>query len=184
MVSPGGSRSRDWSNNQQKSACQTYKRVSSPAGLHLLECSGNVREAHFGMLSVADWAGAPVSEILDSVTRSESRQSCVDLRLRSLPGHFILILSRVRVGYSRVDELKSSKAFFATTMNGSSLPKDHGCPSSPRCAGLVWMHMHQVGRSKSNYWARMLLRLLRCASSPAEPCSRACPNACEITVPA
>src|SRR3981081_1820902 len=43
------------------------KKLSRPAGLHLLECSGNVRDAHFGMLSVADWAGVPLSAILDSV---------------------------------------------------------------------------------------------------------------------
>lgn len=43
------------------------KKMSRPAGLHLLECSGNVRDAHFGMLSVADWSGAPVSDILDSI---------------------------------------------------------------------------------------------------------------------
>ena len=103
------------------------KKMSRPAGLHLLECSGNVRDAHFGMLSVADWAGAPASEILDSVripkTASHVLISGFDRYLEasssSLPGASWIFT---------VDELKSSGAFFATGMNRSPLPKDHGAP--------------------------------------------------------
>src|SRR5882757_6531384 len=35
-----------------------------PLGLHLLECAGNTRAAHFGMISAGEWAGVPLSEIL------------------------------------------------------------------------------------------------------------------------
>src|SRR5256884_9394905 len=38
---------------------------SKPMGTHLMECAGNVRQAKFGLLSVGEWAGVPVSEILD-----------------------------------------------------------------------------------------------------------------------
>src|SRR5262245_23225224 len=31
-------------------------------GLHLMECAGNTRAAHFGMISVGDWAGAPIAD--------------------------------------------------------------------------------------------------------------------------
>jgi DMSO/TMAO reductase YedYZ molybdopterin-dependent catalytic subunit len=101
--------------------------MSRPAGSHLLECSGNVRDAHFGMLSVADWAGAPVSEILDSVRPQKAASHVLisgfdrypDISSTSLPGASWIF---------PLDELKSSKAFFATAMNGSSLPKDHGAP--------------------------------------------------------
>ena len=100
---------------------------SRPAGLHLLECSGNVREAHFGMLSVADWAGTRVSEILDSVKVEKAASHVLisgfdrypDTSSSSLPGASWIF---------SVDELKASNAFFATAMNGSSLPKDHGFP--------------------------------------------------------
>jgi DMSO/TMAO reductase YedYZ molybdopterin-dependent catalytic subunit len=103
------------------------KKMSRTAGLHLLECSGNVRDAHFGMLSVADWAGAPVSEVLDSVRIQKGASHVLisgfdrypDTSSTSVPGASWIFA---------LDELKSSKAFFATAMNGSSLPKDHGAP--------------------------------------------------------
>lgn len=102
-------------------------KMSKPAGSHLLECSGNARDAHFGMLSVADWAGAPVSEVLDSLPIQKGASHVLisgfdrypDTSSSSVPGASWIFT---------VDELKSSKAFFATVMNGSSLPKDHGAP--------------------------------------------------------
>src|SRR5579862_3027244 len=103
------------------------KKMSRPAGRHLLECSGNVRDAHFGMLSVADWSGAPVSAVLDS------------LRVQAAAAHILIsgfdrypdTSSTSEPGASwifPIEELKSSKAFFATAMNGSPLPRDHGAP--------------------------------------------------------
>ncbi len=103
------------------------QKMSRNAGSHLMECSGNVRYAHFGMLSVADWAGVRVSEILDSA-KIEKAASHVLISgfdrypfasSNSLPGASWIFT---------VDELKLSKAFFATEMNGSPLPKDHGAP--------------------------------------------------------
>jgi DMSO/TMAO reductase YedYZ molybdopterin-dependent catalytic subunit len=101
--------------------------MSKPAGLHLMECSGNVRFAHFGMLSVADWAGVPVSKIIDSA-RIESPASRV---LISGFDRYPIASSTSLPGASwifTVDQLNSSKAFFATGMNGVSLTKDHGAP--------------------------------------------------------
>jgi DMSO/TMAO reductase YedYZ molybdopterin-dependent catalytic subunit len=103
------------------------KKMSRPAGLHLMECSGNVRDAHFGMLSVADWEGAPVSEILDSMRIQKDGSHVLisgfdrypDTSPTSEPGASWIF---------SLDELKTTKAFFATAMNGSSLPKDHGAP--------------------------------------------------------
>ena len=42
------------------------KRAAKPMGLRLMECAGNVRQARFGMISVGNWAGVPLSEILDN----------------------------------------------------------------------------------------------------------------------
>jgi DMSO/TMAO reductase YedYZ molybdopterin-dependent catalytic subunit len=103
------------------------QKMSRPAGLHLMECSGNVRYAHFGMLSVANWAGVRVSEILDSV-KSEKAASHV---LISGFDRYPLASSTSLPGASwifTVDELTSSKAVFTTEMNGFPLPKDHGAP--------------------------------------------------------
>ena len=103
------------------------RKMSKPAGLHLMECSGNARFAHFGMLSVADWAGTRVSDILESarIEKAASRMLISGFdrypiaSSTSLPGASWIFT---------VDELNSSKAFFATEMNGSSLTKDHGAP--------------------------------------------------------
>ncbi len=103
------------------------RKMSRPAGSHLMECSGNVRFAHFGMLSVADWAGVPVSEILESarIDKAGSRVLISGFDRYPIPS------STSEPGASwifTVDDLNSSKAFFATEMNGSSLAKDHGAP--------------------------------------------------------
>jgi len=102
-------------------------KMARPAGSHLMECSGNVRFAHFGMLSVADWAGVRVSEILDSarIDKPGSRVLISGFDRYPIPS------STSEPGASwifTVDDLNSSKAFFATEMNGSSLTKDHGAP--------------------------------------------------------
>jgi DMSO/TMAO reductase YedYZ molybdopterin-dependent catalytic subunit len=103
------------------------RKMSRPAGSHLMECSGNGRFAHFGMLSVADWAGVGVSEILESA-RIEKASSRV---LISGFDRYPIPSSTSEPGASwifTVDDLNSSKAFFATEMNRSSLTKDHGAP--------------------------------------------------------
>jgi DMSO/TMAO reductase YedYZ molybdopterin-dependent catalytic subunit len=103
------------------------RKMSRPAGSHLMECSGNGRFAHFGMLSVADWAGVGVSEILESarIDKASSRVLISGFDRYPIPS------STSEPGASwifTVDDLNSSKAFFATEMNGSSLTKDHGAP--------------------------------------------------------
>jgi DMSO/TMAO reductase YedYZ molybdopterin-dependent catalytic subunit len=103
------------------------RKMSKPAGLHLMECSGNGRFARFGMLSVADWAGVRVSEILESA-RIDNAASRV---LISGFDRYPIPSSTSEPGASwifTVNDLNSSKAFFATEMNGSSLTKDHGAP--------------------------------------------------------
>ncbi len=98
-----------------------------PAGLHLMECAGNARDARFGMLSVAEWAGAPLSAVLDIVTIDPRATrvliSGFDLypagSATSVPGASWIF---------PLEELKSSGAFLATKMNGRPLTKDHGAP--------------------------------------------------------
>ncbi len=51
------------------------RKAAKPVGLHLMECAGNVALAHFGMISVANWTGVPLADILDNpgVKRRGSR---------------------------------------------------------------------------------------------------------------
>jgi len=101
------------------------RKAAKPMGTHLLECAGNVRQARFGLLSVGDWAGVPVSEILEQAkTKSATARVLISGFDRyaaqsrtSIPGAS-WIFSREQL----------EKAFLATELNGQALPKDHGAP--------------------------------------------------------
>lgn len=106
---------------------ERLKGMAKPAGLHLMECAGNARVAHFGMLSVADWTGVPLSEILDvaEIERGATRilisgfDRYATESVMSTPGASWI--------FTR-EQLESTKAFLATEMNGQRLPTDHGAP--------------------------------------------------------
>jgi DMSO/TMAO reductase YedYZ molybdopterin-dependent catalytic subunit len=106
---------------------EDLRAMVKPAGTHLMECAGNARSTRFGLLSAADWAGAPVSEVLGLVRpKSQATRAMISGFDRystksstSIPGaDWVFTL----------DELKSSKAFLATEMDGEPLTKDHGAP--------------------------------------------------------
>ena len=124
---------------------EDLKTMVKPAGTHLMECAGNARATRFGMLSVAEWAGAPVSEVLGLV-RPKSQATRVMISgfdrystksSTSIPGaDWIFTL----------DELASSKAFLATEMDGKPLTRNHGAPvrlAVPGwygCACIKWVN--------------------------------------------
>jgi DMSO/TMAO reductase YedYZ molybdopterin-dependent catalytic subunit len=103
------------------------EKIVRPMGVHLMECAGNFRGAHFGMLSVADWEGVPLAEVLKTVKvqpvgarvlvsgfdhyAGESRSS--------IPGASWIFTP---------EQLESAHAFLATKMNGQPLTPDHGAP--------------------------------------------------------
>jgi len=106
---------------------ERWKNMAKPAGVHLMECAGNARNVHFGMLSAADWAGVPLLEVLDMV-KADARPTLVLIsgfdRYRaesatSVPGASWIFT---------VEQLKSARAFLATEMNGRPLTRDHGAP--------------------------------------------------------
>ena len=102
-------------------------KMSKPAGLHLMECSGNVRSGHFGMLSVAGWTGAPVSDVLDFIKVEKSASHVLISGFDRYP--FSSPTSTPGASWIfTLDEIKSSQAFFATHMNGVPLSRDHGAP--------------------------------------------------------
>jgi DMSO/TMAO reductase YedYZ molybdopterin-dependent catalytic subunit len=96
-------------------------------GLHLMECAGNSRNAHFGLLSVADWDGVPVQEVLQSAkpTAPSTRilfsgfDQYASESSSSVPGASWIFT---------LEQLQSSGAFLATKMNGQALTLDHGVP--------------------------------------------------------
>jgi DMSO/TMAO reductase YedYZ molybdopterin-dependent catalytic subunit len=101
--------------------------METPMGIHVMECAGNMRACHFGLMSAASWTGVALSEILNTV-RFGPRTTHVlvsgfDLyeteSASSIPGASWIF---------KLDELRASGAFLATRMNGQPLSRDHGAP--------------------------------------------------------
>ncbi|HKV62269.1 MAG TPA: molybdopterin-dependent oxidoreductase [Candidatus Acidoferrum sp.] len=106
---------------------EDLKRAAKPRGLHLMECAGNVAQAHFGLISVASWAGVPIAEILDN-TAARPQAS------RVLVAGFDQYATKSRTSVPgaswifTLKELKAAQAFLATEMNDQLLTPDHGAP--------------------------------------------------------
>ncbi|HLH40464.1 MAG TPA: molybdopterin-dependent oxidoreductase [Bryobacteraceae bacterium] len=105
-------------------AAAALVRAAKPMGAHVLECAGNTRAAHFGMIGATDWTGVSVADVLDEfqitgnvlvsgfdVYREASRSSSAGA-------------SWIFPDYS----LRQSAAFFATHMGSQPLTRDHGAP--------------------------------------------------------
>jgi len=101
--------------------------MEKPMGIHLMECAGNQRACHFGLMSAASWTGVGLTDILDT--------------LRIGPGSTYVLVS----GFDRyqtesvtsipgaswifkLEKLRAAGAFLATRMNGEPLSRDHGAP--------------------------------------------------------
>lgn len=101
------------------------RRAARPMGVHLLECAGNVALTRFGLMSVADWAGVPVTDFLGEV-KQKPGNAFVEISgfdeysqpsRSSIPGASWIF---------SIEELRH--AFLATEMNGQPLSLDHGAP--------------------------------------------------------
>lgn len=105
---------------------EDLKKSAKPMGMHLMECSGNTRATRFGLLSVGDWTGVPISDLLAARIKPRTERVMVSgfdqytmKSKTSIPGaDWIFTL----------EELQSTKAFLATEMNGQPLTRDHGAP--------------------------------------------------------
>src|SRR4029434_10720289 len=96
-------------------------------GLHLMECAGNTRAAHFGMISVGDWAGIPIAGLLKEW---KAQPSAPRLMVSGFDKYKQRAAASVE-GASWIftfEELTSAGAFLATKLNGKPLSPDHGAP--------------------------------------------------------
>jgi DMSO/TMAO reductase YedYZ molybdopterin-dependent catalytic subunit len=106
---------------------EELRQMERPMGLHLMECSGNVRSVHFGMIGVAEWIGVPLSNILERAKpKADAKRVLVSgfdtytaKSASSVPGAGWIFTP---------EELKKAGAFLATKMNGTPLTRDHGAP--------------------------------------------------------
>lgn len=118
----------------------TLVRDARPMGAHLIECSGNTDPDNFGLMSVAEWDGVPLGEVLGSLPGRDRAAAVLVSGLdhagpsrSSLPGaSWVFPLEAVtRTG-----------AFLAFRVNGDPLPPDHGAPVRlvvPGWYGCTWI---------------------------------------------
>jgi len=132
------------SSNPQNIAFESLRQKSRSMGVHLMECSGNTRAAHFGMMSVADWEGVPLQEIIAMLKPQKpvARVHIVGFDRYSDESETSI------AGASWIfspDQLFSANAFLAIRMNGQALSPDHGAPVRLvvpgwyGCASIKWV---------------------------------------------
>ncbi len=98
-------------------------------GGYVLECSGNGDFSQFGLLSACTFEGVPMTEILERVN---ILPEAVGVLVNGFDHHEM----PSQGGHSTPGaawvftfaQLEETRAFLATTMNGESLPPDHGYP--------------------------------------------------------
>lgn len=115
--------------------------LSKQMGPHLFECSGNGSNRHFGLMSVAEWEGIPLAEVVARLKPSKDATGV----LVSGYDHIGQFSQRSIVGASWVFPLSSIDqlgAFLAIRMNGEPVPSDHGKPvrlAVPGWYGCCWI---------------------------------------------
>jgi DMSO/TMAO reductase YedYZ molybdopterin-dependent catalytic subunit len=112
-----------------------------PMGPHLFECSGNANPSNFGLMSVAEWDGVPLTDVVARLKPSREATAV----LVSGFDHIGQVSQRSIVGASWVFPLASLDtlgAFLAVKMNGEPVPPDHGKPVRlvvPGWYGCTWI---------------------------------------------
>ena len=124
---------------------ETLKREAAPMDAHLLECAGNSRAAHFGLMSAARWGGVPLERVLSRVRR---RPRATRVLVSGFDEHKVQDPGSVP-GASWIfglDQIRESGAFLATEMNGAPLSPDHGhplrlvVPGWYGCTAIKWVN--------------------------------------------
>jgi DMSO/TMAO reductase YedYZ molybdopterin-dependent catalytic subunit len=106
---------------------EELRREATPQGAHILECSGNSRAAHFGLMSAARWTGVPLERVLE---RARPLPQATQVLVSGFDEHSIPDPDSVP-GASWIfglDPIRGSGALLATEMNGAPLLPDHGFP--------------------------------------------------------
>jgi DMSO/TMAO reductase YedYZ molybdopterin-dependent catalytic subunit len=115
--------------------------LSKKMGPHLFECSGNGSNRSFGLMSVAEWDGIPLAEVVARLKPAKAATAV----LVSGYDHIGQNSPRSIVGASWVfplADLDKLGAFLATRMNGEPVPADHGKPvrlAVPGWYGCSWI---------------------------------------------
>lgn len=111
----------------QSLAIESLRKTAKPMGAHLMECAGNVRQARFGLLSVGNWAGIPVPEILERVKPKSSATRVLISGFDRYAHESQTSVPGASWIFTR-EQLEKAGAFLATELNGQPLARDHGAP--------------------------------------------------------
>jgi DMSO/TMAO reductase YedYZ molybdopterin-dependent catalytic subunit len=129
----------------QEIPVEELRREAADEGLHLLECAGNSRAAHFGLMGVARFKGVRLERLLERV---RLRPRATQVLVSGFDEHEVQDPGSVP-GASWVfglDQIRASGAFLATEMNGAPLRPDHGhplrlvVPGWYACAAIKWVN--------------------------------------------
>ena len=115
-------------------------RAAQPMGAHLIECSGNTDPDNFGLLSVAEWDGVLLEDVLAGMPRPKDAAGVLvggldhpaPSRSSAAGASWIFPL----------DAITRTGAFLAVRVNGEPLPPDHGAPVRlvvPGWYGCSWI---------------------------------------------
>jgi DMSO/TMAO reductase YedYZ molybdopterin-dependent catalytic subunit len=132
-----------------------------PFGACLIECAGNNNPANFGLISAADWEGAPLAAVIEMVERRPSGARMLVSGVDDLSQSSRTSVPGASWIFSR-DELERAGAFLATKMNGMPLPRDHGfpvrlvVPGWYGCACIKWVDRIDVVRDDEPASSQMI----------------------------
>jgi DMSO/TMAO reductase YedYZ molybdopterin-dependent catalytic subunit len=117
------------------------QREATAMGAHLIECAGNTDPDNFGLMSVSEWDGVPLSHVVAKLPR---RAGATAILVGGVDDHPPGTRSSTP-GASWVfplDTLESLGAFLGVRMNGARLTPDHGAPVRlvvPGWYGCTWI---------------------------------------------
>jgi DMSO/TMAO reductase YedYZ molybdopterin-dependent catalytic subunit len=101
-------------------------RRARPMGAHLLECSGNNNPANFGLMSVSEYQGVPLADIVSHATPSGVAWGVLVSGMDPMgPSAGSVAGASWIFPLASLDQLG---AFLAVRMNGEPLAPDHGAP--------------------------------------------------------
>ena len=139
-IGTSGLRARD-----EPLTLEELTRSARPMGAHLFECSGNNNPANFGLMSVAEWDGVMLADVISRLQPVRRATAVViggvdhdaQRSTTSIPGASWML---------PLGSLDRLGAFLAVRMNGEPLPRDHGTPVRLvvpgwyACAWIKWVN--------------------------------------------
>jgi DMSO/TMAO reductase YedYZ molybdopterin-dependent catalytic subunit len=99
-----------------------------PAGTHLMECAGNFRNGQFGLMGVAEWSGVPMAQVLELAKPTPRATRVLVSGFDRYRSESVTSMPGASWTFT-FEDLKSTGAFLATSMNGQPLTRDHGAPA-------------------------------------------------------